>query len=752
MSKYIDFILGSPINRSDDRRLSFRYSRARLVAPPTESVIQVTSHPKVTSNESKLSEDGLYVSVSGPLTTKIVKPYQLDSHRKIITSNSPESQSRVLEFSIQELKISDPSLITSISLLYHSTTVCKISPPFANKLCKLLIKRDFNLTLKLTSATSSSILPLPLPNRCVKNHIVTIDFSLPSPLTSGQCLVLVSLKKNFPEPQKSSGSLKFTMDPNDPHNYSKKSSKPAKPPPFCLIDPALQIAAPSAVRSRQKLAVEQIVNVINEPATFSLRDITFNGWFEAARPLRPFKMAAKSEGQIMIEKNEVVALTVLRAVQVPIREENSSVTPVLVVQWGQTIEVTKMADNCNPIWQQTFNLSLPSDFEDEMGIKLILYDQHPRWGLQWLGESVIPMEFNENYYEIERWVKLSRLTCPVERFGYKETGQTRIYICLKVKKNFRKEEKVRVDVLAKTVQRCVVPYRLEGVGEDEDGEGEEEVMKIVMLLRALPVKVGPIMPRQALKIGKVDYYGRAGLMASLLAGVGKEAFVAMGVSQVRQAAAFVVTVGKEVEVWDPENGEKWKVTDTGCSLVRITRMVNHSGIWKNLQTTNILSNLRFNLNITKDWQVISSAASATPREPQTLSLDIEPTEEDETVCEEIESYLKEHLSQMRSRMGFITIFNRHASSVLRPYLLSLSSKDQQKDSSYLEQLYRVYYISGCVINLRYDNKEELLNFFLSTKIQEVTGPVEFSIVCNLQRYIGKICSLWLVVAVLRNRE
>ncbi|CAG5074912.1 Protein of unknown function [Cotesia congregata] len=695
MSKHLDFILGLE-EPTLDRRLSFKFSRARLTAPSTSSVIHLTSHPRSQSSPQKFSEDGLYIS-PGPLTTEIVKPYQLDSHRKIITSRAPSPQSRVLEFSINEFKMADPGLITSVSLLHQDTAICRLSPPFCSKLCKLLLKKEPNLSLKLTSSSSSVILPLPLPSRCVRNYPITIDFSLPSPLISGQCAALVSLEA--PSKPKSYHAPP-TSDPNDPQNVAIRPSRAQNAPFFALVDPGLCIEAPS-VGPVAKTVVEAATKVINEPATFSLRDITFNRWFEAARPLRPLKMAdSKPEAQIMVEKNEVLALTVLRAIQVPVREENGRANPVLVLQWGDIVEVTKMADSANPIWQQTFNFGLPKNFEEEMGIKMVLYDQHPTWGLQWLGESAIPTEGNENYFEIERWVTLSRLKKPILRFGYKENGDTRIYVCLKVKKNFGKEDKVKIDVLAKTLQRCVVPYKLEGL--------EGEVEEVVMRLRTLPREVGPVLPRQALKIGKVDYFGRAALLASLLAGEDKDASVVIGSSQVRHLAAYVVTLGKEVEVWDAENGERGKIGD--------------------------------------NWQLITST-SATPREPQTLTLDPEPASEN---SEEIETYLKDNLSQLRSRLGFITIFNRHASSVLKPYLESLTTQDLK--DGHLEQLNRVYFISGYVVNLRYDGKEELLNFFLSTKIQEVTGPVEFSIVCNLQRHVGRIFSLWLCVAILRTRE
>lgn len=104
-------------------------------------------------------------------------------------------------------------------------------------------------------------------------------------------------------------------------------------------------------------------------------------------------------------------------------------------------------------------------------------------------------------------------------------------------------------------------------------------------------------------------------------------------------------------------------------------------------------------------------------------------------------------------MGFTTVFNRHAATVLRGFLTKLSSKsDGQYDRKDLKQLYRAYHAHGFVLNLRCIPVNELIELFKTTRIQEVTGAVEFALVCHLQKYVCNTSSLWLALVVLRSRD
>jgi len=211
-----------------------------------------------------------------------------------------------------------------------------------------------------------------------------------------------------------------------------------------------------------------------------------------------------------------------------VREESALVSPLVEVQWGDVVHVTSVADGPAPVWQQTMQFELPKQ-NGEHYVKFRLYDQHPVWGQQWLGEARIPLERHRNYQELERWVTLSPLLSPVLSFGYVQAspGQsyTRIYVLMKLEQpgNTNSVQASTTDTLLKGIQRCLTaPYKVIGV------ETVDEAARLVMFLSSLPIHYGPVTPRQALNVNKVDHYGRAALLTALLQGFGLESYVLLG--------------------------------------------------------------------------------------------------------------------------------------------------------------------------------------------------------------------------------
>lgn len=149
--------------------------------------------------------------------------------------------------------------------------------------------------------------------------------------------------------------------------------------------------------------------------------------------------------------------------------------------------------------------------------------------MQWLGEARIPIDCHGNYQELERWIGLSPLCSPAISFGYVQASPgysyTRIYVLMKMEQIglMNPEDKSMVNTLCKSIQRCLVaPY---GISEIES---PDDAAKLVMLLESLPVRYGPLTPRQALNLNKVDHYGRSALLATLLQGFGLQTFVILG--------------------------------------------------------------------------------------------------------------------------------------------------------------------------------------------------------------------------------
>lgn len=173
-----------------------------------------------------------------------------------------------------------------------------------------------------------------------------------------------------------------------------------------------------------------------------------------------------------------------------------------------------------------------------------------------------------------------------------------------------------------------------------------------------------------------------------------------------------------------------------------------------MQKSILPHNLRYNVAISKDWRPL--AASASNRSAQTLEPTVIPIPEEDAQekegASEVEQYLRDKLSGWRSTLGLTTIFNRHAVSVLRGFVCDIPNDvTPQVDKRDLKQLYRAYHTHGFLLNLRQTALDELAEQIAATKVHRITGPVEFALVCHVQRYIGKTCSVWLALAILRSR-
>jgi len=179
-------------------------------------------------------------------------------------------------------------------------------------------------------------------------------------------------------------------------------------------------------------------------------------------------------------------------------------------------------------------------------------------------------------------------------------------------------------------------------------------------------------------------------------------------------------------------------------------------IWENTQRSTLPHNLKYNVTISKDWRpiVAVTTSSNVHRSIQTLELTV-TAEEDAQMQErssQMEQYLRDKLSGLRSALGSTTIFNRHAVNVLRGFISDIPNDVKyQLDKRDLKQLFRAYHTHGFVLNLRQATLDELAEQMAATKVHNITGPVEFALVCHVQRYVGKTSSIWLALAILRNR-
>lgn len=417
----------------------------------------------------------------------------------------------------------------------------------------------------------SSVLPLPLPRtRRVRDHRLEIDFAIGDSAGvahPGTVVCTVSLSTQGDDDDGSDGDddgdgwrdrrgngaylYRPSNDPNDPHNAlcpprtrrrdstTTTAERRDDAKYFLLTDPALIFDATQETRGETRRTPRDAPPkppdvVVTEQPAFSLLDVSFGNLFRANRPLRPSSNNTRRQHHAI--SRAVLSVTVLRGVEVPVREESALVSPLLEVEWCDAVRTTMVADGPAPVWQQTVHFESPRQSAGgrcERSVKLRLYDQHPVWGQQWLGEARIPLERHRSYQELERWVALSPLYSPAMLFGYVQAspGQsyTRIYVLMKMEQPGGGDDdddvagNGAIDVLSRGVQRCLAtPYRVTGV------ETPDDAARLAMLLTPLPAHYGPVTPRQALGVNKVDHYGRAVLLATLLQGFGLQSYVLLG--------------------------------------------------------------------------------------------------------------------------------------------------------------------------------------------------------------------------------
>ncbi|KAG7196590.1 hypothetical protein KM043_013081 [Ampulex compressa] len=776
----IDFVLGSASHIRDKTQQDLTLCRAYPIItnePFNSNVLTKNGkNPRELNKNELFGEDGLYTSDS-PLTYHAPKPYKLHNAQILNYDTEERFSGKLLEIAVRRVKIysvenqTDSEIqITSVSILFRKKVICKANVPFNRKLYKVLIRNtEFNsLSIQVQAKSGqSSILPLPLPKRCVRDSKIEIDFAISDSnnrIYAGTVTCTISISNHGPDQQEEHSTYlyKLSNDPNDPQNNlsllrPQKTIHEKQVKYFLLQDPVLQFdtavePAASKIIETEKTKPPDIV--ITEQSTLSLLNLSFRNLFQARRPLRP---SSGTRRHHMIGKT-ILTITVLRGVEVPVREESALVQPLIEVEWSNVTHTTSIADGPAPIWQQTLYFELPRQ-NGENCIKFRLYDQHPVWGQQWLGEARIPLEYHKNYQELERWITLSPIFSPVLLFGYVQAspGQscTRIYILMKMEQpgNAKSLESNAINTLLKSIQRCLaVPYKIAGI------ETPEDAARLAMLLSPLPIHYGPIMPRQALNLNKIDHYGRAALLASLLEALNLETYVLLGSSQTSRWTAFTLSIstGENTILWDPEIGDHCNLGDSRCPLIKVSRIINHYGIWENLQRSILPHNLKYDVKANKDWRPIGAvASSSTTRSPQTLEFKAEDEEElhEKQAETEMEEYLQDKLSHLRSELGLTTTFNRHVTPVLRNFVSRMQNTvGQQLDKKDLKQLFRAYHTHGFVLNLRKTSLEEMAEQLTATKVQHISGPVEFALICRVQHYVGRTCSIWLALMILRDRD
>ncbi|XP_051170573.1 uncharacterized protein LOC127287605 [Leptopilina boulardi] len=736
-----------------------------------ESVSKIAKrykHPKDNYNND-LKSDGFYVNVKH-LTANNILGYFQDQEIKLNILKKFKTFNKLVEITFHDVQLEKTQVqtdcnlkITTISILLENKVICKTKYPFNRKVHKLLFQNkslNYNDLLIQVNAHGGiySRLPLYVPKVDEKNMKIEVQFGINDDfgnLFSGTIFYSVSSsnQEQYSEVEQTSYVYPVLNDPNDPsHNifYFRPIQQIKKNIGYFLLEhfslKLRETFRKENIHERNQSKSSQISVSESNMSLLGLRN-----FIQGKKPLELQEMSRS-----YINKKPVLSITILRGVEIPVREESATVEPLVEIQWGDTFRLTSPADGPAPVWHEI--LSFPVlKICDQKYIDIRLFDQHPIWGLQWLGECKIPIECYGEYEEFERWVDLSPLQSPYLTFGYVQAspGQssTRISMLMKME-NMNVDDEVdlrSIDKLCKKIQSCLaVPHKISEINN------AKEASQLTMLLSSLSVHRGLVTPRQSLNLGKVDYYGRAALLTSLLQGLGQKAYVLLGSSQIRKWSAFTLTLNEDTNetiIWDPESGSCSELGESGNLLIKCFRLINHENIWENTQTTISPVDLNCNPKLNKDWRPLTFNIHFEDRPIQILELHTTHETQFSELQNQIEQQIKEKLCQLRKKLGVPTVFNRHASTILQEFLLKINSDSYVKfDKTELKPLYRAYYTHGIILKLRNMNTEDICKSLLSTKIHLSSGSVEYGLKCHLQYHLGNIYTIWLALVILKKRK
>ena len=355
---------------------------------------------------------------------------------KILNNEENLKSCKLLEIAIRDVKLhninqshSESELrISSISILFKNTVICKMTMPFKQKLHKLLLQNqssNFNdLSIRVNAQCGTfSILPLPLLKRGEQNTNLHIQFAIKNKFGKVYCGILICtisliIQGQSKQREPTSYISSKLNDPNDPKNsifflqpnniiYNKETTS------LVLDHSALQLPERLQVQNARKNYESRPIEVSVSEHKVSIVDL--RNVFQNKRSLEA--TASQKISRNYAGRKPVLSITILRGVEVPIREESAIVQPLVEIEWGDTIQSTTSAEGSAPVWHQTLQFPVLR-VSDKQFVKLRLYDQHPIWGLQWLGECKIPIECHGEYEELERWIGLDPLQSPALLLGY----------------------------------------------------------------------------------------------------------------------------------------------------------------------------------------------------------------------------------------------------------------------------------------------------------------------------------------------
>lgn len=405
-----------------------------------KSTLSITKkcEPKKNNYRKNLKSDGFYINLKHSASNTVLG-YSQDERTKLNILKKFKSYSKLIEITFhdvqlektQQVQIDNILKITTISILLEKKIICKTKYPFNRKVHKLLFHNkslNYNdLSIQVNAQGGNySTLPLYVPKVDEKNMKMEIQFGINDDLGnlfSGTITYSISSSNQEQHSEVEQTYIyPILNDPNDPsHNifYFRPIQQIQKNVKYFLLeDFALKLTDIFKKEHIQEKSQSKSSNISVSESNMSLM-----GLRNFIQRKKTFEIQEVSRSYI--NKKPVLSITILRGVEVPVREESAAVEPFVEIQWGDTFRSTSPADGPAPVWHEV--LSFPVlKICDQKYIDIRIFDKHPIWGMQWLGACKIPIECYGEYEEFERWVDLSPLQSPFITFGYVQVRKTNI--------------------------------------------------------------------------------------------------------------------------------------------------------------------------------------------------------------------------------------------------------------------------------------------------------------------------------------
>ncbi|XP_064486187.1 coiled-coil and C2 domain-containing protein 2A-like isoform X2 [Ornithodoros turicata] len=261
---------------------------------------------------------------------------------------------------------------------------------------------------------------------------------------------------------------------------------------------------------------------------------------------------------------------------------------------------------------------------------------------------------------------------------------------------------------------------------------------------------------QFLEVLVGDEEEHAVLLCNFFLHMGKDAYLLLGTGIPEGQTAYVLTREDELSVWNATTGKRYSVTDSSSPLQSVGCIISSDNVWVNVQKHDLPSRMTFNLKKAAHWTPLLKKKGSEFHTVQPNDLNYKATDLHfaEQLEQKIEYVLKESIMKWRKR--FRTLWNRHASHILRKILQQLErtlvSNTTRSDFQSLSELSASYKISGFPLSMGFTTVDAVVETILSTGVHLTQeNAVEFALAVNVHPYPCNVFAIWVYVAALTRR-